>query len=193
MNCRKVQNLISAYLDGELAGHEMLLVRHHLSGCGECSVEYESLLTTKRAFGRLHPKRPSDDLAARICSRLSEVHIPPHVKLLMSLSRYVHQFPAGVKVGAVGVAVLAALLLVRGGDVSVGSRFASIPVSSETLQTFAALEPVRPATTSMPGYGLPQGAAAYPVEFHGWRLTPQQEQAVYGPSTGGIVLVDHSW
>ena len=51
MNCHKVQSLASAYIDGELAGVEMLTVRRHLNECTDCSGEYESLLKMKRMFG----------------------------------------------------------------------------------------------------------------------------------------------
>ena len=36
MNCRCAQNLLSAYVDGELAGVEMLRLREHLGVCPAC-------------------------------------------------------------------------------------------------------------------------------------------------------------
>lgn len=192
MNCQKVQNLISAYLDGELAGHEMLLVRYHLSGCGECSGEYESLLTIRRAFGKLRPKRPSDDLAARICSQLSHVRVPVHVQFLASLRRYVHPFPAGIRVGAVGVAVFAALLLIRGGDVSVGPRFASIPVSSAALEMLVEAEPIRIVPIPAPDDGLPGVTAGYAAGPNYWRPTSPHGQFTHVSSPGGLTLADHT-
>ena len=49
MNCRKVSHLLSAYMDGELAGVENLQIRQHLSNCDDCNDEYEELLGTKTA------------------------------------------------------------------------------------------------------------------------------------------------
>lgn len=191
MNCRKVQNLISAYLDGELAGHEMLLVRHHLTDCGECSVEYESLLGMKRAFGRLKPKRPSDELAVRICGQLPEVHVPFYTQLLASLRQHVYQFPAGVKVGALGAAVLAVLLLIRGGDVSVGPHVASIPVSSATLQTFAEPEPIRVVTISVPDHSLSSDAVGYSTKFVSWGPTSTHRQIPQAGTPGNLLLTGY--
>ena len=44
MNCNKVSNLLSAYMDGELLGFEHRLIHQHISRCAECSAEYEELL-----------------------------------------------------------------------------------------------------------------------------------------------------
>lgn len=41
MNCNHIQTLISAYLDGEMSGREMQMVRSHLHRCPSCSAELE--------------------------------------------------------------------------------------------------------------------------------------------------------
>ncbi len=70
MNCRKVNNLLSAYMDNELAGVEQLQIRDHLRTCSCCNEEYESLLTTKRMLSRLSVQQPKQDLEQRILERI---------------------------------------------------------------------------------------------------------------------------
>ncbi len=48
MNCFKVSHHLSAYLDSELTGSEMLAIRSHLGICPHCRAELESLKITKR-------------------------------------------------------------------------------------------------------------------------------------------------
>jgi anti-sigma factor RsiW len=43
MSCRAVQIKLSAYLDGEMTGSEMLSVRAHVNQCPDCRQELESL------------------------------------------------------------------------------------------------------------------------------------------------------
>ncbi|MBS1701034.1 MAG: zf-HC2 domain-containing protein [Armatimonadetes bacterium] len=47
MSCNRVQSKLSAYLDGEMSGVEMLQVRHHVHECSECQAELESLRTVQ--------------------------------------------------------------------------------------------------------------------------------------------------
>jgi len=53
VNCRRVRMLLSAYLDSELTGCEMLTIRHHISGCPECEAELDSLREVKNLLAAL--------------------------------------------------------------------------------------------------------------------------------------------
>lgn len=66
MNCRKVNQLLSAYMDGELCGIEQRQVFEHLARCPECDEEYQSFLQMKRMLGCMRTQQPSPDLQARI-------------------------------------------------------------------------------------------------------------------------------
>ena len=66
MNCRKVNQLLSAYMDGELRGIEHRQVFEHIARCVECSREYESFLQMKRMLGCMRNQQPSLDLQERI-------------------------------------------------------------------------------------------------------------------------------
>jgi len=53
MNCGRVSNQLSAYVDRELTGVEMLSIRNHLDDCDACRSEYEALCRMKMLLGRL--------------------------------------------------------------------------------------------------------------------------------------------
>ena len=53
MNCGRVSNQLSAYVDRELTGAEMLHIRSHLGACESCRAEHEALYRMKMMLGRL--------------------------------------------------------------------------------------------------------------------------------------------
>jgi hypothetical protein len=72
MNCGRVSNQLSAYIDRELTGAEMLSVRGHLGDCDSCRAEYEALSRMKMMLGRLRTPEPSPDLVAAASRRLEQ-------------------------------------------------------------------------------------------------------------------------
>jgi len=89
MNCKTVQNQLSAYLDSELSGNEMLAMRQHISGCETCQEEEQSLRSLKRMLASTRAPEPSDDLADRLCAAVfakerKEVRSEKHVVLRTS-------------------------------------------------------------------------------------------------------------
>ena len=77
MNCRRVNSLLSAYIDGELAGVEHLQIQRHLRECRSCSDDYESLLGTKRLLSNLRSAVPSADFETRILARIAQERSAP--------------------------------------------------------------------------------------------------------------------
>lgn len=53
MNCRHTLNCLSAYVDRELTGEQMIALRSHVERCAECKAEYESLTSLKTALAAL--------------------------------------------------------------------------------------------------------------------------------------------
>jgi anti-sigma factor RsiW len=70
MNCKSVQNYLSAYLDGELSGSEGLAVREHLSQCHECESEARHLRTLKELLRGLPVYEPSEGFEERLVSNV---------------------------------------------------------------------------------------------------------------------------
>ena len=147
MNCRKVQSLISAHADSELPGIEMLAVRHHLSECQECGLEFESLLRTKRAFAGLRSKHPSHDLAGRICERLDEVYRPAHAQVLAALRKRLTIVPGKLRLAGVAMGIFAVLLMLQAGEMS-RANYTSIPISSVEVGGFAEQNPALSFSTT---------------------------------------------
>lgn len=71
MNCHRVQNLLSAYLDQELSAEERRLVRQHLFSCQVCSKLYDELYMVKRSLGSLETPGMSEDHLQRLERMLS--------------------------------------------------------------------------------------------------------------------------
>ncbi len=118
MNCRKVQSLISAYVDCELSGMDMLAIRHHLSNCSYCSEEFECTLTIKRAYGSLTPEQPSEQFLASIYQRLHEVSTPRHLRFIASVRKH-FEIPDRRAFASLSIGLVAMLVILRSGDVNV--------------------------------------------------------------------------
>src|SRR5262245_43327725 len=72
MHCGRISNLLSAYIDRELAGTEMLEIRRHLSHCAGCAAEHEALRRVKSLLSCAPPVQPSDDVVTAVMRRWAE-------------------------------------------------------------------------------------------------------------------------
>ena len=70
MNCKSVQSRLSAYLDRELGGDELLQIRAHMSICRECQSEAEAIRALKALLGGIHCPEPPKDLAERLTANM---------------------------------------------------------------------------------------------------------------------------
>jgi anti-sigma factor RsiW len=66
MNCRSVQQQLSAYVDRELAGREMLEIRSHLSACSRCAAEEEDIRTLKSLLAGVPTVEPLPGFEQRL-------------------------------------------------------------------------------------------------------------------------------
>lgn len=53
MNCNRATSLVSAYLDSELGGRDMLAMQRHLHECPSCQHEFESIRELRRELSSL--------------------------------------------------------------------------------------------------------------------------------------------
>lgn len=70
MNCERVQNLLSAYLDNELTTEEHRLVRAHLVTCAECNCEYEAMSDVKARLSSLESLEVPPGFFEEVSARL---------------------------------------------------------------------------------------------------------------------------
>src|SRR5207247_1934911 len=72
MHCGRVSNLLSAYLDRELAGAEMLQIRRHLDDCSGCAAEHAALSRVKGMLSGAPAPEPAGDPVAAVMRRWAE-------------------------------------------------------------------------------------------------------------------------
>lgn len=70
MNCRRVESQLSAFLDGELPGSEMLEIRRHLGRCSACAAEAESLRALKDLLGGAPEPAPGTEFENRLVAHV---------------------------------------------------------------------------------------------------------------------------
>ena len=81
MNCKNTQTLLSAYLDEELTGREMLEIRTHLNECSICAAEARCVEGVKRFLGGAPVPEPSSGFEDRLVAHvLSATGKPAHQK-----------------------------------------------------------------------------------------------------------------
>lgn len=152
---------MSAYVDGELTGAQMLEIRRHLGECPDCSDEHESIRITKLAVSRLRTAAPRRDLASSIMKMLDEVEVSPYQRVVNSLVRFLHGRLSPVA-AALAASGLALVLLSAGGidDVSgPKAEFAAAPVQDVAFVRELSTNPVsipgsRPLVVTDPGTNL---------------------------------------
>ncbi len=81
MNCKSVQNRLSAYLDRELGGDELLVLRAHLSTCRECREELDGLRALKSLLGGVPCPEPPDDLSDKLTASMLKLRYEEPRKL----------------------------------------------------------------------------------------------------------------
>ncbi len=111
MNCRYVQSRMSCYIDGELTGREMLLVRNHLSRCAGCDHELEQIVQTKQLLGSLGVPRVPIGFEDRLVSAVLGAKETPTVPLWNRLVRFAKGDLFSWAVGAVGVVAVIAIYI----------------------------------------------------------------------------------
>jgi len=70
MTCRHVHARLSAYLDRELVGHQMLAIERHLRECRSCAQELESLRFVKARLGSLADPEVPAGLQERVRAKV---------------------------------------------------------------------------------------------------------------------------
>ena len=86
MNCRRVNALLSAYIDKELTGFEMLQIGQHLSDCSECSCELNSLLSIKSMLSSLPVSEPDPAWLQSLSATVHDATLPFYDRWLSRLS-----------------------------------------------------------------------------------------------------------
>ncbi len=70
MNCSRIKELLSEYLDGQLDKEQEALVKDHLLLCGDCRDEFESMKAVVREIGSLDTVKAPDDFLESLHGRI---------------------------------------------------------------------------------------------------------------------------
>jgi anti-sigma factor RsiW len=76
LNCTRARKLLSAYLDRELSGSEMLAVRGHVCNCSGCDLELEALRKTRDVLARGQEPSEPPGLEERLLSQVFREEVP---------------------------------------------------------------------------------------------------------------------
>lgn len=120
MDCKAVEEKLSAYLDGQLSAEEMRLVDAHLKTCPACQDELSSLEGTIALLHSLEAVAPPVELKEKILGRVQELNLRQQPQFTVPgrgfFSQVLHRLGrsrlTGVAVAA--VVLLLAVLLGRG-------------------------------------------------------------------------------
>lgn len=66
MNCDRIESLLSTFIDGELSGHELRVVREHVARCPHCALELEEVRRIKALIADMPAFEPSADFEDRL-------------------------------------------------------------------------------------------------------------------------------
>lgn len=89
MNCRTVQNNLSAYLDRELSGEEMLAMRAHVCECRACQEEEQAMRALKALLSGLPTPPAASDLEERLIATVHRAERQVHHQRLWTGSAVV--------------------------------------------------------------------------------------------------------
>ncbi|HEU5060761.1 MAG TPA: zf-HC2 domain-containing protein [Kofleriaceae bacterium] len=134
--CRDVDDLVTAYVDGELDERRSSALRGHLRVCGACAERVEDEVRLREAAGSLEPLDPPADLWSAIDARLAEAEIAdarrPRVWLWWQRALDgVRRYRIAVGVASAAAAAALAVWIVRGGGAGGETRHAAPAVVAE--------------------------------------------------------------
>jgi hypothetical protein len=66
MKCAEAKSKFSPYLDGAVAGTEMLALTQHLESCGDCQRGYASLRQTQQLLAKVGRRKAPEDLNLKL-------------------------------------------------------------------------------------------------------------------------------
>lgn len=182
MNCQKVDNLLSAYLDREVSRTESRDIRLHLEECPRCRAEYLRLSQSKELLAAFHEVEPPSDLHASLIANLGSTEASPFYQWL-------DRFKPLALAGALGLVLFAVIGL----PLAQGERMAKVdPLSdlSFLLSEHQRFQLNKPFANAFPPINpQKQGATSFilPASLRG-EMAPTVVTATYAPQE---VLLSH--
>ena len=134
MNCLKVEEQFSAYLDDELDYQAVRTFEAHLSACDSCRREFILFRESLDLLHRLPQIEPSREFDAALQVRITDTQIEP----ISFWQRVLEPFHGQIRLALSGIAVL--LVMVTG-----FYFYQKTPIKPQSVEIAAAPEPLRRA------------------------------------------------
>lgn len=121
MGCTEYREVISAYVDDELARRDLKALLEHLKLCAECRAEVATLTLQKQeirsAISAHQGVLPDTDFSAKVMAEIDKISVPSHSSslveaLLSGLSRF---FPGNLRAPAYAVSLGVVLIVAVSG------------------------------------------------------------------------------
>jgi hypothetical protein len=110
LDCKKIQPLLSEYVDGALESEASWNVKLHLSSCAVCSQVADDLRATAGLLQALPTLEPSANFEAMLAKRLADQVLTPHRPTLLERVREWWETPRALRPVAASAFALAAVV-----------------------------------------------------------------------------------
>jgi hypothetical protein len=131
MECKDIQERLSAYIDGVASSKEKTLIDKHLKSCQKCSKSFSELKKTVEHLKKLEEMEPPSWLAQRIMAKI-EKEAEPQKGILQRLFYPLHIKLPIETIAAIFIAVTAVYLYKA---IEPQKRLAQAPTDKITVQT----------------------------------------------------------
>ena len=115
MDCARMQQLFSPYIDGRVSGAEMHAVTRHIEKCARCEWEYAAMQRTQQLLSGLGPKKAPADLALKlrvaISREASQKRRPRFEGIMVRLQNELNAFMVPATAGLISAILFFGLLL----------------------------------------------------------------------------------
>jgi hypothetical protein len=116
MQCPQARRLFSPYLDGAVTGTEMLALQDHMSRCGNCSRQYQSLRRTQQLLLNMNRPKPPADLGLKlrlaISREVAQSKRPPFEGLMVRLENSLQAFMVPATAGFLSALLIFGIAMV---------------------------------------------------------------------------------
>ena len=128
MDCQDLENLISAYADGELQGTQLDLIEAHLGNCTDCRTKLTEYNNIRQRLASLQATPAFPDIKGKVLARIEKAR--PFVKT----KRGIHPALVFIPLGAILVAAL--IFYLPGVLINPPSVISKAYAATERLESF---------------------------------------------------------
>jgi hypothetical protein len=197
MECKKIEGLLTAYLDGELTDKEQKYVEQHLSLCQKCSDELIAMTRTRDVLrqalsSKASEEGPSPDAWVRIQERIM---VETKSSFWDNLRNFIPQstaWRAALSTAVVVVIVIAAVVLGTGGGANKSMLGPGLEPSWDSTASNYERSDEKQAYDMAETPTVPTAPGMAPAEEGGFRLTspaPQEPTPAPAPSPDGDISI----